>query len=52
MADNSLSGGQKALEILKKMKDFITKHANIFCILALLLFGYLFLFLNLGSYRH
>jgi len=40
-----------SLEILKKAKDFITKHANIFCILSLLLFGYLFLFLNLGSYR-
>lgn len=36
---------------IKKAKDFITKHANTFCIAALLLFGYLFLFLNLGSYR-
>ncbi len=51
MADNSLNKAQKTLEALKAMKDFITKHANIFCILALLLFGYLFLFLNLGNYR-
>lgn len=36
---------------ISKTKDFIAKHAGIFCILTLLLFGYLFLFLNLGNYR-
>ena len=41
----------KADEVFGKIKDFISKHANIFCILVLLLFGYLFLFLNLGNYR-
>ena len=38
-------------DLIKKIKDFITKYANFFCILSILLFGYLFLFLNLGSYR-
>ena len=41
----------KADEVFGRIKDFISKHANIFCILVLLLFGYLFLFLNLGNYR-
>jgi len=41
----------KIEEFFKNIKSFISKHANIFCILSLLLFCYLFLFLNLGSYR-
>ncbi len=35
----------------KTIKDFITKYANFFCILSLILFSYLFLILNLGNYR-
>ncbi len=38
-------------DFIKNAKDFISKHANIFCILSLILFCYLFLFLNLGAYR-
>ncbi len=38
-------------KFLKRAKDFITKHANPFCILALILFCYLFCILNLGNYR-
>lgn len=38
-------------DFVKNAKNFISKHANIFCILSLILFCYLFLFLNLGHYR-
>jgi len=38
-------------EFFKKAKDFITKYAGFFCILVLILFCYLFLYLNLGAYR-
>ena len=38
-------------DFIKNAKDFISRHANIFCILSLILFSYLFLFLNLGAYR-
>ena len=38
-------------DFLKRAKDFITKYANPFCILALILFCYLFCILNLGNYR-
>lgn len=38
-------------DFLKRAKDFITKYANPFCILALILFCHLFCILNLGNYR-
>lgn len=39
------------LKTFGNIKAFITKYANVFCILALILFCYLFLFQNLGAYR-
>ncbi len=38
-------------DFLDNTKDFILKYGNAFCIISLVLFCYLFLFLNLGSYR-